>query len=416
MREVSISIEAARLAVHRLRQRRRVGLSIVALGVLCVAASFIPPAKHALATLPLGLMGALIGAMVVASARRDPNQTLGRRGLLSFDGTRLEAISGPTRVALGGADLQSGWLEEGEDQRLVLQTRAGDVIEAEIEPDAGEAARAMLHALGLDARAVRMTCGATTATGRSCATGCVYLTALFGLPWAAVTVVAAVFLLSGDPMATTVFLLSALIASITGMVLWVAFGALATAEIAIGNDGVHVKRLFRERFVPFGRVDDVIRRSQKAIVETDRGAVEIPCQTPKAAEMVVNRLQRALDAWRRAERAVDVTALDRRDLAPPQWHARMRELLDRASLYRARALRPDDLWRVVEDPSAQPERRVGAALALSSHCAADDRARLRIAADGCAQDALRTAMARAAEGELEAEALDEAMAVFGRRS
>jgi hypothetical protein len=65
----------------------------------------------------------------------------------------------------------------------------------------------------------------------------------------------------------------------------------------------------------------------------------------------------------------------------------------------------------VSDPRIPAERRIGAALALSERGDDELRARLRIASDGLETEALRVAVERAAEGTLEEDALEEAVAL-----
>jgi len=91
------------------------------------------------------------------------------------------------------------------------------------------------------------------------------------------------------------------------------------------------------------------------------------------------------------------------------WRDQLLALFEHAKSYRARALQRDDLWQVLEDPKASPERRVGAALALSRRAKTGERRRVRIAAASCALRPLRIAIEEAAEGEIEAQALEEAM-------
>lgn len=57
------------------------------------------------------------------------------------------------------------------------------------------------------------------------------------------------------------------------------------------------------------------------------------------------------------------------------------------------------LWRVVEDPAAPEEARVGAAVALGDGLDAEGRARLRVVAGGTAGPRVRVALEAVAEGE-----------------
>jgi hypothetical protein len=69
----------------------------------------------------------------------------------------------------------------------------------------------------------------------------------------------------------------------------------------------------------------------------------------------------------------------------------------------------DELWRAVEDPTADPSTRAGAAIALRGALSEGESTRLRAAAEACAAPKLRVALdkiaSRAAEDAL-VEALD----------
>lgn len=67
------------------------------------------------------------------------------------------------------------------------------------------------------------------------------------------------------------------------------------------------------------------------------------------------------------------------------------------------------LWRVVHDPSLPAASRAGAAVALADTPEGDTGARLRVAAEACADPRLRVALARGADGAHDGE-LEDALA------
>ena len=75
-----------------------------------------------------------------------------------------------------------------------------------------------------------------------------------------------------------------------------------------------------------------------------------------------------------------------------EWIANAARTSERSATYRAPIVPHDDLWRIVEDAAASPIARAGAALALRADLGAEGRARLRVAADTCAENKLRVAL------------------------
>lgn len=124
----------------------------------------------------------------------------------------------------------------------------------------------------------------------------------------------------------------------------------------------------------------------------ENGPQEEPIQTPhvhnEAALSVLDREGRSTEDWRRALKSTLVETGYRR--VPP--------------------LSPDQLIEVAKDENAAFERRIGAALALSERSDEHLRSRLRICVDSIAFEPLRIAMERAAEGDLNDDVLEEAIA------
>jgi hypothetical protein len=73
------------------------------------------------------------------------------------------------------------------------------------------------------------------------------------------------------------------------------------------------------------------------------------------------------------------------------WIEALREL-SRDGHYRAAALPPEELWRVLEDPAAETSARAGAAMALRESLDAEGRARLRVAGAASASPRVRVAL------------------------
>lgn len=190
------------------------------------------------------------------------------------------------------------------------------------------------------------------------------------------------------------------------------FGALASEiNFAVGSDGVWVREfLIMRRFIPFREIVSVERVDREiTIVLADGSRVE--ANHGKAREEdganLVARVQAGIDAARAApQHAADSVARNGRSIA--EWIATASKRNERSANYRAQVVPPDELWRIVEDASANPTQRAGAALALRADLDDEGKARLRIAADTCAEQKLRvalTSMVTSTDDEL-AEALE----------
>jgi hypothetical protein len=186
------------------------------------------------------------------------------------------------------------------------------------------------------------------------------------------------------------------------------------AHLVIGADGVVIRRLFRDRFVPHARIAAVKVAAQRVELRLDDGSTvraKARHLTPEEQVELSTRLEDARRAWLAgtADQAA-LARLDRRGRAPAAWRDALRALLGEASGYREGSLSREDLLRVVESPAAPVERRLGAAMALSADGACEDRARIRVAAEACANPRVRIALAQAASGEIDEAALEEALA------
>ncbi|MBW2457794.1 MAG: hypothetical protein JRI68_25035 [Deltaproteobacteria bacterium] len=293
----------------------------------------------------------------------------------------------------------------------MLRTKQRDIIEARLD-DAGArvAAKGLLQALDLDASAVHMSLGSTATVGRGCATGCLYGALVFGLPVVIGTIATAIQVLGGYEGYAGVLFIALLATAVVATGAVFSLRALRSAEVTIGSDGLWIRRApWRKRFVPYRELRLAFQRGDEAVIETESDRLAIHCQDGGATNQLVRRIDEAHTQWLEAARAIDLAELDRGDREPALWRDQLLALFEHAKSYRARALQRDDLWQVLEDPKASPERRVGAALALSRRAKTGERRRVRIAAASCALRPLRIAIEEAAEGEIEAQALEEAM-------
>lgn len=135
-----------------------------------------------------------------------------------------------------------------------------------------------------------------------------------------------------------------------------------------------------------------------------------PKQRPPEKKQDTGRASTPAEAAPPPPNEAALAALDRDGRPLGAWKQALRAAFTDAGYRRAPPLPPDELLQIVGDTRVSAERRVGAALALSERADDDLRARLRIASDGLETEALRVAVERAAEGTLEEDALEEALA------
>jgi hypothetical protein len=114
-------------------------------------------------------------------------------------------------------------------------------------------------------------------------------------------------------------------------------------------------------------------------------------------DAVLARIGEAREAFRARGPAADVSALvGRGTRTRADWLAALTRLRDAEGGYRDAVVREDDLWRVVEDPSAPEDARGGAALVLRGALDDAGKARVRVAAEATASPKLRFALDAAA--------------------
>jgi hypothetical protein len=191
-----------------------------------------------------------------------------------------------------------------------------------------------------------------------------------------------------------------------------AFGSIAAlrraSRIRVGVDGVYVTGAGRARFFAWTGVDDV-RAEGADIVLSRRGRAVLRLQLDRAEvarkDALVARVTASLTA---AERA----GSDPTHASVAHAASGDRGLLARSARgavdYRQPAIKRETLWEIVEGPGAEPSARMSAAGALAAEMHADERARLRIAAEQCAEPRVRVALEALAERAADAEAEEDA--------
>ncbi|MFT3766942.1 MAG: hypothetical protein QM820_15700 [Minicystis sp.] len=310
----------------------------------------------------------------------------------------LERGDRVTRVPL--AELAEGSLHP-EARRVEIRRRNGDILRIQV-PRVEDGQR-LLAATGLDAsrRTWSLLLGETTFLDIMS----VFFGPAIALPLA--RAVANATAIRGIGFVTLFLFFSIAIFALVREV-------LGPAQIVIGADGILVRQRFQRRFYAHDRVAGLAARTERTtLVLTDGSQVRLRTRHLSPAQRA--ELETRFDDARRAFQAGDaehaaLSQLDRGGRSIAAWRGAIGGLLAQADVYRGRALTRDDLIGVVESPAAPIERRVAAALALSGTNDDDARARMRIAAEASADVRIRIALQKAAEGSLDDEAMEEAVA------
>ncbi len=192
-------------------------------------------------------------------------------------------------------------------------------------------------------------------------------------------------------------------------------------RVVTGADGVRI-HYGGTRFVPYAALSGVSREGATLTLHLHTGEkVELPVigQTEEQITVLYRRLEAGFLGV--VEAGPDLGSLDRagRDLAT--WRRALAELAKPAQDFRAHRIPREDLEKVLDDPRAPSQRRVGAAFALAAVDPDYARERVRIAARAAANEPVRIALDAVAQeafeeshlAELEAE--DEARARFTSR-
>ena len=182
-------------------------------------------------------------------------------------------------------------------------------------------------------------------------------------------------------------------------------GAAWRSTITVTIEGIYVTWLGDSRFIPMTEIAEATRVSPREILlQSPRGAT-FTLYTAKHEEgpdALLDEIHRVLDAARAAGPKRDVSAIVARGA---RTHAAWLADLDQlgrslgAGGYRAQVIEREDLFRLVEDPSASDDARAGAAIALKASADAAARERIRIASE-TASPKLRVALETEDDTEL----------------
>lgn len=340
----------------------------------------------------VGVPGLALLSMVVGS------YAPARKGRLEVDESGFTMKRAGAELRFFASEVASGLVvPAGQRSALDLHLTDGRVLRAEMEEDEAEA---VLDALGVgpERRRVAVTLGSETVPLLA---GCGSF--LLGIAAAAVAVCLTVLLLPKILIVPSVIFAVLLV----GIAPLLARRFTAPAELVIGADGISLRRRGRTRVIPYAGLHRAVAHGGQLVLELspkDPDAmveiVRVEAHDRALVEGAVSRI-RAMRNAGDASPARSTAALDPAGRSVQAWREALTRLRRSDGQYRSAPLGADDLLAVLEDGAAPAKLRIGAALALREGDGAEDgRARVRIAAEACADEELRAALEAAAEDEV----------------
>jgi hypothetical protein len=192
-------------------------------------------------------------------------------------------------------------------------------------------------------------------------------------------------------------------------------------EALIGADGVSIRERRVTRFFPLHRIATLRGDAHNLEIvfedgKTHRIAVSIEMSPPRI-EALAARVRAAIAARVGGPQRVETSPLlERHGRSLAAWRKQLRKLVIDARDYRHPSLSADDIAAVLDNAEAPIEQRIGAALALSAGADAEARPRIRVAAEACANEKVRVALASLVDGEGDDQAIEEALGARRRRA
>ncbi len=195
------------------------------------------------------------------------------------------------------------------------------------------------------------------------------------------------------------------------------------ASIEVGSDGVTIHRALGERFLSHASTSAVWAHGKQVFLRDHSGnltsvggslAQAGAGDGAHAAPTALAAVRRIEEARRGAsgEQVPEQLAsqLDRENQGIDSWRADLKDVMAPDAGYRSAALSPEDVEKVLADPYAPIDRRIGAAVALKAARVPGAPERIRIAAEATSHDELRNALEQVAGASADQAAETEAIA------
>jgi len=168
------------------------------------------------------------------------------------------------------------------------------------------------------------------------------------------------------------------------------------SRVAVGLDGVHVRGTSRAKFYAYRDIDEArAKGADLELVRRGRVLVRLQLHGEDAArrDAVLARITSHIARVKEGRGAI----------AAQMVASSSKEALARVAHggadYRMAAMTREQLWALVEGPEIEASARKAAAAALATSSDDGERARLRVAAEHCAEPQVRVALEEMARGE-----------------
>ncbi len=189
----------------------------------------------------------------------------------------------------------------------------------------------------------------------------------------------------------------------------VVLAGLLPSKIAIGVDGVLVRWFWQKKFIPMSQIAHLAPEGERTIKITlvdgrqevlytsVRRRNNLDAEEGSSAwlhrDAVLARMREALATFRARGPTAQISALvGKGTRTRGEWLDALGKLREAEGGYRDTVVRDEDLWSVVEDPSAPEDARAGAAMLLRRSLDEEGKARVRVAASAAASPRLRVAL------------------------
>lgn len=360
------------------------------------------PASSSLDTaVAIYVYGALAAAVLAVVAILLAAPRLRRRGTVHWDAHTLALDGVEGAVYFPREEIEGGLIVTDADGPAVELTLRGDRVMRLSMADRTQAT-ALVDGLGLGASGRRMV-QARSSPSRPLLAGC----ATYPLAFLVLFSFAGIFERAFG--AATVTIITLLVVATTLFTRRLARGA----QVIVGAEGVVLVEPFRgRRSVPFSAIERVESEGRMLVLTLagSEPALSVRLSGPPLAEALRDRIHEAAARARSRDRSRPVSELlDPGDREVTAWREDLARLLAPEDPYRRANLDVEQVAGVLDDPSAPPRLRVGAALALRESGAPEAKARVRVAAEACADDPLREALEAAAAEEIDDEVIRRAV-------
>ncbi len=184
-------------------------------------------------------------------------------------------------------------------------------------------------------------------------------------------------------------------------------------DVEVGADGVLIDSVFGKRFLAYRDLKSIRAEEGFLFIERLNGKqarFKVRLANKERFASLNDCIERAFQVANSANESGRTAALDRMGRSVKEWREYISQLATHRVAYRGQTLTPEEAEAVLAAGDATPEHRIGAALVLKAGDPERAREQIAIASKGCANPKLRIALSELSEGDLDDDAMAEAMA------